>query len=294
MANILVTGANGQLGNEIRIIQSKLEFFHRFFYTDVNDLDITNIVEVQNFVKTNSIQLIINCAAYTAVDKAEDPSEKDLVFSVNASAAENLAIVANKNAAWLIHISTDYVFNGNSKEKNLEEPVYIHANSIYGESKRLGEELILNNTDKFIIIRTSWLYSSFGNNFVNTIINLAKERPVLKVVNDQIGSPTYAADFADAILLIVKEIIDGNKNTKDLSGIYHYSNEGICSWYEFAKAILEIKNIQTPILPVTSAKYPTKANRPSFSVLDKSKIKTTFGLKIPKWKDSLKECLKNK
>lgn len=294
MANILVTGANGQLGNEIRIIQSKLEFFHRFFYTDVNDLDITNIVEVQNFVKTNSIQLIINCAAYTAVDKAEDPSEKDLVFSVNASAAENLAIVANKNAAWLIHISTDYVFNGNSKEKNLEEPVHIHANSIYGESKRLGEELILNNTDKYIIIRTSWLYSSFGNNFVNTIINLAKERPVLKVVNDQIGSPTYAADFADAILLIVKEIIDGNKNTKDLSGIYHYSNEGICSWYEFAKAILEIKNIQTPILPVTSAEYPTKANRPSFSVLDKSKIKTTFGLKIPKWKDSLKECLKNK
>ncbi len=291
MANILVTGSNGQLGNEIRSLEKRVLKVNNFIYTDVSELDITNSFAIDEFVKVNDISLIINCAAFTAVDKAEEPGNKDLVFAVNASAAKNLAIAAQKNNAWLIHVSTDYVFSGDASEPYPEEVVNSVATSVYGESKRLGEINIIENTSNYVIVRTSWLYSSYGSNFVKTILRLSSEKDIINVVNDQIGSPTYAADLAEAIMVISGHLLTVSDSDINSAGIYHFSNEGVCSWFDFAQAIVEINNLNTKILPVTTAEYPTKTKRPAYSVLDKSKIKATFGLIIPQWRDSLKVCL---
>lgn len=292
MVNILVTGANGQLGSEIRYNINNRICLNRFFYTDADDLDITDNIAIEKYLHDNSIELIINCAAYTAVDNAEDPENREKVYAVNASAPENLAKIAGKMGIWLIHISTDYVFDGNSNEPYKEEPVFEQSLTVYGESKRLGERYIIANTSKYIIIRTSWLYSSYGSNFVKTMLRLAKERESLGVVNDQLGSPTYAADLAEAVIIICREVLDSRWGGRKLNGIYHFSNEGVCTWYEFARQIFESEKIKIDLKPLSTADYPTKAKRPAYSVLDKSKIKATFDLVIPEWRDSLAMCLK--
>ncbi len=281
--NILITGANGQLGNEMRkAMKEALQF--NVFYTDVNELDITDVYTLNTFIAVNDIDTIVNCAAYTAVDKAEE--DEQLCDKLNHIAVENIAKAAAQNDAKVVHISTDYVFDGTSctpyKETDKTCP-----QSVYGSTKLAGEQslaLILPNDH--VIIRTAWLYSSFGNNFVKTMLNLGKSRDSLNVVADQIGTPTYAGDLADAILVLLK---------KDdwSSGIYHFSNEGACSWYDFTKMIHKLANISTcSVSPIRSSEYPAKAHRPSFSVLDKSKIKKTLGITIPFWVDSLEKCLK--
>ena len=292
MVNILVTGANGQLGCEIRENVSNRICLNKFFYTDAAELDICDSAAVEKYLHDNSIELIINCAAYTAVDKAEEPENMEQAFAINAKSAGNLALAAHNKGIWLIHISTDYVFDGTGTEPYMEEPVAERAKSVYGESKRLGEVQIMANTDKYVIIRTSWLYSSYGANFVKTMLRLGAEKESLSVVNDQIGSPTYAGDLAEAIITITREIIDSRWGGRGLQGIYHFSDEGICTWFDFAKAIFELNNMDVKVLAVSTADYPTKAIRPAYSVLDKSKIKATFGLVIPHWKDSLRLCLK--
>lgn len=283
--NILVTGSNGQLGSELSKLFDSYPQFH-FFPTDIDTLDLCNRTEVKNFVEKNDIAYIVNCAAYTAVDKAED--EVEISYKVNRDAVENLGLVANGQAK-VIHVSTDYVFDGRGdlpyKETNQTNP-----QSVYGKSKREGEEILLKTCPDSIIIRTAWLYSTFGNNFVKTMIRLGKERESLNVVADQIGTPTCAEDLARAIM----HIIDwSEKQNKFESGIYHYSNEGICSWYDFTVKIFETENITCKVNPITTKKYPTKAARPAYSVLDKTKIKTTFQLTIPQWEDSLKKTLES-
>ncbi len=280
---ILVTGSNGQLGSELREIANSFTDF-TFHFTDVAELDITYYEAVANFVKEQQINTIINCAAYTAVDKAED--EQDLALKINSKATANLAKVMYNSKGQLIHVSTDYVFKGNNftpyAEIDNTDPI-----NYYGFSKLKGEEEIFKLPINAQIIRTSWLYSSFGNNFVKTILRVAKERKELKVVFDQIGTPTYAADLAMSIL----QILSTNQDIKEPK-VYHYSNEGVASWYDFAKSILEISDIKTIIQPVRSSEFPTKANRPNYSVLDKTKIKQDFKIEIPYWKDSLVKCLK--
>lgn len=281
MANILVTGANGQLGSELRKIG--FSALDEVFYTDVAELDITDYAAVEKFVKDKEIDTIINCAAYTAVDKAEE--EPQLAAKINTEAVTNLARAAAKEGCLLIHISTDYVFDGTGtkpySEKDKPCPV-----SVYGKTKLAGEEAILKSRCFHIIIRTAWLYSSFGNNFVKTILRLASERTEINVVSDQVGSPTYAGDLAAAIVAIMD-----NEERIEHEGIYHYSNEGVCSWYDFAAEIVRLSGKECRVKPVTTAEYPTKTQRPAYSVLDKSKIKKTFGIEIPAWKDALAKMM---
>jgi dTDP-4-dehydrorhamnose reductase len=282
---ILVTGAYGQLGNEIKILSKKYSEF-RFVFTDVDTLDITDENQVRRFFEKEKPEFVINCAAYTAVDKAE--SEMETAQLINATAPALLAKHSVKHNSGFIHISTDYVFNGKTFVPYSEtDPV--QPESIYGKTKLAGENLIRSSESKAVIIRTSWLYSSFGNNFVKTMLRLGKERDLLKVVFDQVGTPTYAADLANAVLSIASVYEKQPENFT--TGVYHYSNEGVASWYDFAKSIFEISGLSCNVLPVLSDEFPTPAKRPHYSVLNKSKIKSTFNLEIPYWKDSLKKCI---
>ncbi|WP_372948498.1 dTDP-4-dehydrorhamnose reductase [Mariniphaga sp.] len=282
---VLVTGAYGQLGNELKELSVNYPDW-QFLFTDVDSLDITNEHEVDVFFLENKPDFVVNCAAYTAVDKAE--SDAETARKVNALAPEILAGTAKNQNAGFIHISTDYVFDGNSflpyTENDPVKPL-----GVYGKTKQEGEARSLNVNPNTIVVRTSWLYSSFGNNFVKTMLKLGQEREMLKVVFDQIGTPTFAGDLAKAILHIIKYCVE--QPDKCNSGIYHYSNEGVASWYDFAKAIFELALMDCKILPVLSEEFPTAAKRPNYSVLNKSKIKVTFNLEIPYWKDSLKICI---
>ncbi|ANW96835.1 NAD(P)-dependent oxidoreductase [Wenyingzhuangia fucanilytica] len=283
MNNILVTGANGQLGSEIQNLAKDYKTSH-FFFTDVSDLDITNIEKVRDFCTTHQIKTIINCAAYTAVDKAEEQTE--LCNAVNHIATVNLSTVAKELNIKLIHTSTDYVFNGKNhvpfKENDLTDPI-----NVYGKTKLLGEEAMINiNPKHSIIIRTSWVYSTYGNNFVKTMLKLSETREQLTIIADQVGSPTYAYDLAKTILEIIPKI------NNDQVEVYHYSNEGVCSWYDFAYEIFHQTNTNCKVLPIETKDYPTAAERPQYSVMNKSKIKNTFDIEIPHWKTSLANCLK--
>lgn len=284
MKRILITGANGQLGNEMRVLFDSYSQFE-FFPTDIAELDLCEKQAVENFIHVNKIDYIVNCAAYTAVDKAEDDIE--LCYKINCDAVENIAKAASGKAK-IIHVSTDYVFDGKGKHPYKETDA-TNPQSVYGKSKRAGEEILMKNCKESIILRTAWLYSSFGNNFVKTMIRLGKEREALNVVSDQTGTPTYAADLAKAIMDI---IVFSEEHQIFPAGIYHYSNEGICSWYDFTLKIHEMAGITTcQVSPITTDQYPTRATRPMYSVLDKKKIKETFGIEIPEWKESLKNCI---
>ena len=283
MNNILVTGGNGQLGSELREIASNYPAYN-FLFTDVKAFDITNHTDVKEFIEINKINVIINCAAYTAVDKAE--SEPELADAINHLALVNLAQIAKDNSIKLIHISTDYVFDGTNNKPYIETDTP-NPESVYGQTKLDGELAIQQiNPANSIIIRTSWLYSKFGNNFVKNMLRLSETRDEISVVSDQIGSPTNAADLADAILIILSKI---ENETVEL---FHYSNQGVCSWYDFVKAIFEISNNTIKVNAIESWQYPTPAKRPFYSVLNKIKIKNRYFIEIPYWKDSLKLCLK--
>ena len=277
--NILVTGAGGQLGSEISAIANDE---HQFFFETSATLDITSKQQVLSFVSANKIDVVINCAAYTAVDKAE--KEEDLAFNVNGKAVENLVVACENSQAKLIHISTDYVFDG-SQNTPYKESDEVKPLGVYGQSKRKGEEVVLNSTIDALIIRTSWVYSFFGNNFVKTMMRLGQERESLGVIFDQVGTPTYAKDLAEFCMYLI------NQDFSKVGSIYHFSNEGVISWYDFAKAIMEIAHIDCDIKPIETYQYPTPAKRPQYSVLNKSKLKEDFNYKIPYWKDSLKECI---
>lgn len=284
--NVLVTGSNGQLGSELKRATADHEANLNFIFTDVAELDITNLQAVEQFVRDNNIKYIVNCAAYTAVDKAED--DIDLCYKINKDAARNLGIAALNNEAKVIHTSTDYVFDGSGNRPYLEtDPV--NPKSIYGKSKQEGEAALLEVCPDSIIIRTAWLYSIYGNNFVKTMLKLGSERDALNVVADQTGSPTNAADLAKAIV----KILDHSESHNHFkAGIYHYTDEGVTSWYDFTVAIHKFAGITTcKVSPITTDQYPTRASRPTYSVLDKNKIKTTFELDIPQWEDSLKTCV---
>ena len=278
--NILITGCNGQLGNEMQLLE-KEHPEHTFFNTDVEELDITRRSDVKRFVKDNAIDGIVNCAAYTAVDKAEE--NQQLCGLLNTLAPAYLAEAIEKRGGWLIQISTDYVFDGTNHTPYTEaDPVC--PNSTYGRTKLAGEEEVQRICRHSMIIRTAWLYSTFGNNFVKTMLRLGKEKPELGVIFDQIGTPTYARDLAACIFAVIEKGI--------IPGIYHYSNEGVISWYDFTKAIHRIAGITTcHVRPLHTAEYPTPATRPHYSVLDKTKIKQTYGIEIPYWEESLKECI---
>lgn len=281
MANILVTGANGQLGSELRKIGFTI--LDDVFFTDLADLDITDYAAVSKYVEEKEIDTIVNCAAYTAVDRAED--EPELAAKVNTEAVANLARVCHEQDCLLIHVSTDYVFDG-SGEKPYTEKDKTCPVSVYGKTKLAGEEAVKNSRCWYIIIRTAWLYSSFGNNFVKTILRLAGERDEINVVADQIGTPTYAEDLARAIASIME-----NDERIEHEGIYHFSNEGVCSWYDFATEVVKMSGLSCKVNPVTTAEYPTKTERPAYSVLDKTKIKKTFEIRIPEWQEALGRCL---
>ena len=280
MKNILVTGANGQLGNEINILSQKNSNYN-YFFTDVNELDICDENMVADFVVSHNIDIIINCAAYTAVDKAED--EKELCDKINNIAVGNLAAAAQKNNASFIHISTDYVFDGTNHFPYKENEKCSPA-SVYGATKLAGENKAMELCSRCMIFRTAWLYSEFGNNFVKTMMKYGKEKEVMKVVFDQIGTPTYAKDLAEIIFVAIDKGI--------VPGIYHFTNEGVCSWYDFSKAIFRLAGIQScNVKPIHTEEYPYKAHRPHYSVLDKTKIKETYNIEIPYWEDSLKKCI---
>ena len=282
MNTILVTGANGQLGNEMRKLG--INSNNRYLYTDINELDITNLQSIRSFVIENNVSIIVNCAAYTAVDKAED--DKETANIINHLAVSYLATICKKFDATLFHISTDYVFQGDKStpynEKEDTNPI-----GIYGQTKLEGEKAISTIGCKSLIFRTSWLYSEFGNNFVKTILKLTSEKDRLSVVFDQIGTPTYAGDLANFIFRIIEE----NKYIGN-EGIYHYSNEGVCSWYDFAWEIACLSNNTKCIIePCYSSQFQSKVKRPNYSVLDKSKAKSTFNFSIPYWKQSLSICI---
>jgi len=292
LKNILVTGKNGQLGRSLEaLVQGdsiKLKDVN-FYFTDRSTLDITNSLDIENYVLKYNIDTIINCAAYTAVDKAEE--DEEMAIKVNKDAVENLATIAKKNNIFFIHISTDYVFDGNSHlpfhEKDIPNP-----QGIYGNSKLAGEEELLRiNPKNAIIIRASWVYSDFGSNFVNTMLRLGEEKEEINVVCDQIGTPTYAKDLAEVILDILEQERESIIPNDNPVTIYHYSNEGSCSWYDFAQAIFELTHIKCKVNPITSDKYTTLAKRPHYSVLNKDKIKKKYNLSIPYWRDSLERCL---
>lgn len=289
--NILVTGANGQLGNEMRIISKTSA--DKFIFTDVNQveglettyLDITDLDAVRTVVKEYNVDVIVNCAAWTNVDAAEDSEKYELVEKLNAIAPENLAMAMKEVDGLLVHISTDYVFGKEPYNTPCKEEQKGTPTGVYGATKLLGEQKIMHSGCNHIIIRTAWLYSEFGKNFVKTMLNLTATKPQLKVVLDQVGTPTYAGDLATAIVEVLKHPV---------TGIYHYSNEGVTSWFDFTKMIAEIAgNQDCDIQPCHSSEFPSPVTRPSYSVLDKTKIKKTFGLTIPYWTESLKKCINN-
>ncbi len=277
--NILVTGANGQLGNSIRKISGNYKN-NNFLFTDMPEVDITNVDLLRDLVKRNNVNAIINCAAFTAVDKAE--SCMDLAAKINVDGPKNLATVAKEVGAKLVHISTDYVFGGKSclplKETDKPAPI-----GVYGRTKRMGEAEVEMSGCDAIVIRTAWLYSEFGTNYVKTMLRLGKEKDHLNVVFDQVGTPTYATDLAVAIMTLLEKGFSGYE-------LYHFSNEGVISWFDFTKAIFEIAGIKTPVGAIESYEYPTAAERPAYSVLNKRKIKDA-GVEVPYWRDSLKKCL---
>ncbi len=278
---ILVTGAKGQLGNELREISISLKS-KELIFTDIEELDITDYKKVENFITSDNVDVIINCAAYTAVDKAE--SESELAYKINSDAVYNLSKAINKNNGVLIHISTDFVFDGMKSTPYIEEDA-TNPLSIYGKSKLAGEKVALDEAKNLYIIRTSWLYSTYGNNFVKTIIRLAQERKKLNVVFDQASTPTYARDLAEVILKLLDNLKNGEKT------ILHFSNEGVTSWYDFAIEICELSGVKCEINPIETKDYPTPAKRPPYSVLNKRKIKSLLNITIPHWKDSLKKCI---
>ncbi len=291
--NVLVTGANGQLGNEIRIVSKRSK--DNYIFTDVVEvegqettiLDITDIDSIRSFVKINNVKVIVNCAAYTNVDKAE--TDQGFCEILNAKAPENLAMVMKEVNGLLVHISTDYVFGGDPYNTPCREDQKGTPTGVYGLTKLHGEQNIQAVDSDYIIIRTAWLYSEFGKNFVKTMLNLTAEKPRLNVVFDQVGTPTYAYDLA----LVIFDILE-NRKYEGNNGIYHFSNEGVCSWYDFAKMIAEYAhNFGCDIQPCHSDEFLSPVKRPSFSVLDKTKIKETFGVIIPYWTDSLKRCIFN-
>jgi len=292
--NILVTGANGQLGSELRYLveNSKFKIDHReypwvqnskFHFVTRNELDLSNLCTMEDFFEGKHFDAIINCAAYTAVDKAE--SEQELANTINYRFVSMLAKIAKRNNTKLIHISTDYVFDGKNHRPYVEsDPT--DPQGVYGETKCDGENAILSVAlENAIIIRTSWVYSSYGNNFVKTMLRLGRERDTLGVIFDQVGTPTYARDLAQAILDILPQINNAKPE------IYHYSNEGVASWYDFAKAIFELSGVTCQVNPITTDQYPTPASRPHYSLLNKTKIKNDFNIAIPYWKDSLRDCI---
>lgn len=283
--NILVTGADGQLGNCLR--KAAANSNDEYIFTDVAELDITDAEAVMKTVKDGAIDVIVNCAAYTNVDKAED--DADFAELLNATAVRNLAEAVRTNDGTLIHISTDYVFGKEPYNIPCREDRKCTPTGVYGLTKLHGEQAIAASGCKALIFRTAWLYSEYGRNFVKTMLDLTAAKPELKVVFDQVGTPTYAQDLADAIFSIIESrSFNGNE------GIYHYSNEGVCSWFDFTKAIAEIADHRNcDIQPCHSDEFPSKVVRPSYSVLDKTKFKNTFGLRIPYWTDSLKTCIKN-
>lgn len=314
--NILVTGANGQLGNEMRIISKNST--DKYIFTDVNQvdglettyLDITDVDAIRKMVSEYRVDAIVNCAAWTNVDAAETAGE--IVETLNATAPENLAITMKEVNGLLIHISTDYVFGGDPYNTPCKEDQKGTPTGVYGATKLLGEQKIIATGCNYVILRTAWLYSEFGKNFVKTMLNLTATKPQLKVVFDQVGTPTYALDLANAIMSIItdyKSTITAHRSplTYDKCGIYHFSNEGVCSWYDFTKMIQQIaaelmdcssltsnrSPLTCEVLPCHSDEFPSPVTRPSYSVLDKTKIKETFGITIPYWTDSLKKCIAN-
>lgn len=293
--NILVTGANGQLGNEMRIVTNGSK--DNYIFTDVVEvdgqkttiLDITDLEAIRKMVRENDVQVIVNCAAWTNVDGAEAPDKYDTVELLNAKAPENLAIAMKEVNGLLVHISTDYVFGGDPYNTPCREDQKGTPTGVYGLTKLHGEQNIQNTGVNYLIFRTAWLYSEFGKNFVKTMLNLTATKPQLKVVFDQVGTPTYAYDLAAAIFDIIE-----NRKYEGNTGIYHYSNEGVCSWFDFTKMIAEYAG-QTAcdIQPCHSDEFPSPVKRPAFSVLDKTKVKETFGVTVPYWIDSLKKCMTN-
>ncbi|MEN8146017.1 MAG: dTDP-4-dehydrorhamnose reductase [Campylobacterota bacterium] len=283
MLNVLVTGSNGQLGSEIKELSSRYKEY-TFTFSDRETLDLSSEDAINTYFDDKSFDVIINCAAYTAVDKAE--SDRELAFSINHRSVETLGEIAKAKNMTLIHVSTDYVFDGRNCKPYVEsDPT--DPQSVYGASKLAGEEALLSiNPKRTIIIRTSWVYSAFGNNFVKTMLRLGGERDELGVIFDQVGTPTYAKDLADTILEIIPKI------DNDAVETYHYSNEGACSWYDFSKAIFELSQIECRVNPIETKEYPTPATRPHYSLLNKAKIKKAYEISIPYWKDSLKTCLK--
>ncbi len=283
--NILITGSNGQLGRELQLQAVNYPENH-YIFTDIDTLDITKPKDIQQFLKGKNIDFIINCAAYTNVDQAEE--DKDAANLLNAEAAEYLAQTANENNITLLHISTDYVFSGTAqkpyKETDIPEP-----NTAYGKSKLKGEQQIQKYCKKHIIVRTAWLYSPFGRNFLKTMLTLGQQKPELGVVADQTGTPTYAYDLADCLLKMMK-IIQNNED-ETFYGIYHFTNEGVCSWYDFATRIQALAKNNCIIKPLKSSEFKTKTPRPQYSVLNKSKIKRKFGLEIPRWSDRVEHCI---
>ncbi len=280
MKNILVTGANGQLGNEMRLL-AEVNKEYTYFFTDVAELDICDEQAVMNFVTAHQIDIIVNCAAYTAVDKAEDNQE--LCDKLNHVAPGYLAKAIQTRGGYLVQVSTDYVFDGTAHVPYTEEQPTC-PDSVYGTTKLAGEQEAMKYCANTMIIRTAWLYSTFGNNFVKTMLRLGREKDSLGVIFDQIGTPTYARDLAVAIFAAIHKGI--------IPGIYHFSNEGVCSWYDFTQMIHHLADIKTcKLRPLHTEEYPTKAKRPHYSILDKTKIKDIYGIEIPYWVDSLKECI---
>lgn len=298
LKNILVTGANGQLGTSIALMANSGDA--NFFFTDVDTLDITDYKAVHSFMKANHIDIVINCAAYTNVDKAED--DRDMAFKINAEAPGNLAKACRIGNAALIHISTDYVFGKERSTLPRTEEVKPLPSGIYGESKLEGEKRIINEFDgegisskqadkaRYAIVRSAWLYSEYGKNFVKTMLSLFSSKDKVKVVFDQVGTPTYAGNLAAVLYRIAMEMACGDFRKVD-NGIYNFTDEGVCSWYDFATAIAELSNSECKVIPCHSDEFPSKVKRPNFSVLDKSKIKQRFQIEIPHWRESLKICV---
>lgn len=280
MNTILITGSHGQLGNEMQIAAKGFPAF-KYLYTDVEDLDICDKAALNAYVKANKVDVIVNCAAYTAVDKAED--DVALCYKINSDAVRNIGQVAAENGLKVVHISTDYVFDGTNYVPYTEDQTVCPA-TVYGKSKLAGEQALLETCKQAVIIRTAWLYSSFGNNFVKTMMKLGTERDSLNVIFDQIGTPTYAADLANAILKVLSY-------ETFVPGTYHFSDEGVCSWYDFTRTIHRIAGITCDVRPIETKDYPARTPRPHYSVLNKAKIKSTYGIVIPHWEESLEKCI---
>jgi dTDP-4-dehydrorhamnose reductase len=280
MQTVLVTGSKGQLGNEVQVLAPSYSQFE-FIFTDVEELDICDRKAVENYFAKRKIDVLLNCAAYTAVDKAEEDVE--LCYRINEKAVGILGEIAAEYGTRVVHVSTDYVFDGTSYRPYTEDMPVCPA-TVYGKSKLAGEQLLMDACPAAVIVRTSWLYSSFGNNFVKTMMRLGKERDTLNVIFDQVGTPTYAADLADTLLQIISA-------DKFVPGIYHYSNEGVCSWYDFTISIHKMAGINCRVLPIESKDYPAKTPRPHYSVLNKNKIKSNYNIQISHWEDGLRRCM---